>query len=125
MRKSIVSFVAVGLFSGLSIANAKTFNGEIMDSQCAQQGSHAMMMKQEGMGDKDPNDPMAKKMCTENCVKKMGGKYVLYDSATKKVYQLDDQTKPEEFAGQNVRVNGSLDSASNTIHVESISTAGK
>lgn len=95
-----------------------------MDSQCAQQGSHAMMMKQEGMGDKDPNHPMAKKMCTENCVK-MGGKYVLYDSATKTVYQLDDQNKPKEFAGQAVRVNGSLDTASNTIHVESVKAAGK
>ena len=124
MRKSIVSMVAIGLVSGLSLASAKTFHGEIMDSQCAQQGSHAMMMKQEGMGDKDPNDPMAKKMCTENCIK-MGGKYVLYDSATKKVYQLDDQSKPKEFAGQAVSVNGSLDTASDTIHVSNIKAANK
>ncbi|MGI8958293.1 MAG: DUF5818 domain-containing protein [Bryobacteraceae bacterium] len=115
----LIGVTGVALMSGLSIANAKTFNGEIMDSQCAKMGSHAMMMKQEGMGDKDPNDPMAKKMCTENCVK-MGGKYVLYDPATKTVYQLDDQNKPKEFAGQNVKVNGSLDKATKTIHVESI-----
>ena len=124
MRKSIVSMVAIGLVSGLSLAGAKTFHAEIMDSQCAQQGSHAMMMKQEGMGDKNPNDPMAKRMCTENCIK-MGGKYVLYDSATKKVYQLDDQSKPKEFAGQAVSVNGSLDTASDTIHVANIKAANK
>jgi hypothetical protein len=67
---------------------------------------------------------MAKKMCTENCVK-MGGKYVLYDSSTKTVYQLDDQSKPKEFAGQAVRVNGSLDAATSTIHVENIKAASK
>ncbi len=88
-----------------------------MDSQCAMNGSHAEMLKKEGMGDKDPNDPMVKKMCTENCAK-MGGKYVLYDAASKQVYQLDDQTKPQPFAGQNVKVTGTLNK--DTIHVTNI-----
>jgi Protein of unknown function (DUF5818) len=95
----------------------ETFMGEIMDSQCAMNGSHAEMLKKEGMADKDPNDPMAKEMCTKNCIK-MGGKYVLYDSAAKKVYQLDDQTKPEQFAGKNVKVTGTL--SNDTIHVTNI-----
>ncbi len=69
------------------------------------------------MGDKDPNDAMVKKMCTENCAK-MGGKYVLYDAASKKVYQLDDQAKPQQFAGQNVKVTGTL--SKDTIHVTNI-----
>ncbi|MGH7745742.1 MAG: DUF5818 domain-containing protein, partial [Candidatus Dormibacteria bacterium] len=81
-----------------------------------------MMLKKEGMGDKDPNDPMAKKMCTQNCVK-MGGKYVLYNAARKIVYQLDDQRKPADFAGQNVKVTGSYDRATKTIHVTSIQPA--
>jgi hypothetical protein len=108
--------VVLSVFS-LAAPKGKTFKGEIMDSQCAMNGSHAEMLKKEGMGDKDPNDPMAKAMCTKNCVK-MGGKYVLYDSASKKVYQLDDQTKPEQFAGQNVNVTGTLDK--DTIHVTNI-----
>ncbi len=58
-------------------------------------GSHATMLKKEGMGNMDPNDAKAKMMCTENCVKKMGAKYVLYTSS-KAVYQLDDQTKPAQ-----------------------------
>ena len=81
-----------------------------------------MMLKKEGMGDKDPNDPMAKKMCTENCVKK-GGKYVLYNGARKTTYQLDDQQKPAEFAGQKVKINGTYDKATDTIHVTSIQAA--
>ena len=99
-----------------------TYTGEIMDSSCAKEGSHAMMLKKEGMADKDPNDAMAKKMCTENCIKH-GGKYVLYDSAKKSVYQLDDQTKPEQFAGAKVKVSGTLDKATKTIHVTDIEAA--
>ena len=124
MNKIAVSLTAILLVSVLSFAapksKAKTFRGEIMDSQCAMNGSHAEMMKKEGMGDKNPNDPMAKKMCTENCVK-MGGKYVLFNPADKSVYELDDQTKPAQFAGENVKVKGTVEGK--TIHVQSISKA--
>ena len=120
-RLALPAFAAVlvwGLsFGAFAAPKDKTYSGEIMDSQCAMNGSHAEMLKKEGMADKDPNDPMAKAMCTKNCVK-MGGKYVLYDSASKKVYQLDDQTKPEQFAGQNVKVTGTV--KNDTIHVTNI-----
>jgi hypothetical protein len=62
-------------------------------------------------------------MCTVNCVKKMGSKYVLYNAAKKTVYQLDDQTKPEQFAGAKVKITGTLDKATQTIHVTSIEAA--
>jgi uncharacterized protein DUF5818 len=119
MKRLVLLPIVAVVLSGFSLAapKGKTYKGEIMDSQCAMNGSHAEMLKKEGMGDKNPNDPMAKAMCTKNCVK-MGGKYVLYDSASKKVYQLDDQTKPEQFAGQNVKVTGSL--SKDTIHVANI-----
>ena len=125
MRKFAVSVVACMVLAGASflVAKDKTFTGEIYDSQCAKESSHAMMLKKEGMGDKDPNDPMAKAMCTNNCVKKMGGKYVLFDAAKKTVYQLDDQQKPEQFAGQKVKVSGTLDKATQTIHVTAIQLA--
>lgn len=123
MKKLVLSVAACTLLMpGFAAAKDKTFSGEIMDSQCAKNGSHAMMLKKEGMGDKDSNDPMVKKMCTQNCVK-MGGKYVLFDGASRTVYQLDDQTKPEQFAGQKVKVTGTLDKASKTIHVTDIKPA--
>lgn len=119
MKRHLLLPLTAVLLSSLSFAapKGKTFKGEIMDSQCAMNASHAEMLKKEGIGDKDANDPMVKKMCTENCVK-MGGKYVLYDAASKKVYQLDDQAKPQQFAGQNVKVTGTLDK--DTIHVTDI-----
>jgi hypothetical protein len=100
----------------------ETYTGEISDSQCAKNASHEMMLKKEGMGDKNPADPMVKKMCAMNCVK-MGGKYVLFNAAKKTVYQLDDQTKPAEFAGAKVTVTGTLDKATKTIHVTDIKAA--
>jgi uncharacterized protein DUF5818 len=95
--------------------NGQTFTGVIMDSQCAMNGSHAQMEKMHNM----PDDSKA---CTLQCVK-MGGKFVLYNSATKTTYQLDDQEKPEEFAGQKVKVTGTYDKATKTIHVETIEAA--
>jgi hypothetical protein len=53
----------------------------------------------------------------------MGGKYVLFNATKKTVYQLDDQTKPTEFAGAKVRVTGTLDKATETIHVTDIKAA--
>ena len=123
MNKLVLGVAACTLLMpGFASAKDKTFIGEIMDSQCAKNSSHAMMLKKEGMGDKDPNDPMVKQMCTKNCVK-MGGKYVLYDAAKKAVYELDDQQKPEALAGQKVKVTGTLDSATKTIHVTDIKAA--
>lgn len=123
MKKiAIGSFVfAMLLGAGMTPAKDQTFTGEIMDSQCAKNGSHAMMLAKEGMAGKE-NDPMAKTMCTKNCVK-MGGKYVLFDATKKATYELDDQQKPVDFAGQKVKVKGTYDKATKTIHVTSIEAA--
>ena len=110
------------LIVGAVVAQGKTYTGEIMDSNCAKEGSHAMMLKKEGMGNMDPDSAQAKKMCTDNCVSKMGAKYVLY-TPSKAVYQLDDQTRPAQFAGQKVRVTGTLDATTKTIHVTDMKEA--
>lgn len=93
----------------------QTYIGEVMDSACAKMGSHDAMMKSH------PNMKTAKD-CTLGCVK-AGSKYVLYNSSNKTVYELDDQKKAEEFAGQMVMVAGNLDRASGTIHVANIKSA--
>jgi hypothetical protein len=59
--------------------------------------------------------------CTIACISAHGATYVLYDR--KNVYTLSDQRTPEKFAGQKVRVIGTLDAKSRTIQMESMSTA--
>jgi hypothetical protein len=54
-------------------------------------------------------------------VVKASGKYVLKTSDMN--YQLDDQQKAKQFVGQQVKVNGTLDSNTSTIHVSDISPA--
>jgi Protein of unknown function (DUF5818) len=39
------------------------------------------------------------------------------------VYQLDDQEKPTEFAGQKVTIIGTYDGETKTIHVQTIQSA--
>ena len=56
------------------------------------------------------------------CVKN-GAKYVLFNAASKTVYQLDDQKKPGQFAGAKVAVTGTLDASTKTIHVTGIKAA--
>jgi hypothetical protein len=78
-----------------------TFTGEVMDSLCAKSGSHDQMMQDmKSMGTN-------KKSCSAKCIQ-LGGKYVLYDSSKRAVYELDDQDRAGEFAGQRVRVSGTL-----------------
>jgi hypothetical protein len=120
MKNLIVAFAASMLLWSVSFAAPQkngTFTGEIMDSACAKMGSHDAMMNQH------PNMKTAKD-CTLGCVK-AGSKYVLYDSSTKTVYELDDQKKPEQFAGQEVTVTGNLDAASKTIHVANIKAGSR
>jgi Protein of unknown function (DUF5818) len=51
---------------------------------------------------------------------KNGESFVLSDSATKTRYTLDDPRKARPFEGKTVKVTGTLDTASNLIHVQAI-----
>jgi hypothetical protein len=59
--------------------------------------------------------------CTTACIDVHGASYVLYDG--KDVYMLSDQRMPEKFAGQKVKVTGTLDAKTKTIRVDSITGA--
>jgi len=50
------------------------------------------------------------------------GQYVLVDSANT-VYQLDDQASAQKFTGKKVKVSGTVDGSSNSIHVTEIKAA--
>jgi hypothetical protein len=89
--------------------NGSTYSGEIIDSQCALLGGHQNMIK----AGEDA------KACTNRCVG-IGGKYVLFDSAKKATYQLDDQKKAKTMAGEKVTVSGTYDAATKTIKVATI-----
>jgi hypothetical protein len=97
-----------------------TLIGDIEDSQCAfnvhsATRSHEAMIKQGVPGATD------EKSCTMHCVKDMGGNFVLV--VKNDVYRLDDQGYAERFAGVKVKLTGTLDSRTHTLHVLSIEDA--
>ena len=110
--------LAMGIVAGLALLSVSSaaqkeskFNGEITDRYCAKANSHEMMMKR--------HNSATTKECIPACVK-AGGAYVLFDPATKTIYELDDQKKPAPFAEQKVQISGTYDKATQTIHVSEI-----
>lgn len=120
MKQLALSLAALMILGTVWLAHSKaaarTFTGEIMDSECAQMGNHDAGYKM--------TSTISPKDCTLDCVK-TGSKFVLYNAARKATYQLDDQQKPEKFAGQKVRVVGTYDASTKTIHVETIAPSSK
>jgi hypothetical protein len=98
------------------VAFADAFKGEISDSQCVTSThslshSHKELLKTGTMGATDAD-------CARNCVHRLGGVFVLI--MKEKVYRLDDQELAEKNAGAHVKVIGTIDEATHTIHVLSI-----
>src|SRR2546428_7547823 len=107
MKHLISSLLAVAALS--AAPGRQTFTGIITDNMCAK-ASHSQMR----MGPTDAE-------CTIACIGVHGATYVLYGG--KDVYTLSDQRTPEKFAGQKVRVIGTLDTKTKTIQVDSIAAA--
>jgi hypothetical protein len=110
----IVVLLMVGTTVSFGAKADKAYTGEIMDSTCAKMGNHDAGYKLTGTS--------TAKDCSEACVKS-GAKYVLYNPSTKTVYELDNQDKAKDLAGQKVKVEGTLNHATNTIHVDTIQTS--
>ncbi len=97
----------------------QTFRGEIGDTQCAlnvhsMTRSHTEMLKSKKMG----GTPGA---CASYCVQYLGGDFVL--SSKNDVYRLDNQEKVRLFAGQKVKITGTLESKTKTIHILGVEAA--
>jgi hypothetical protein len=112
-------FLAAVLLAHAGDEKPQTFHGEIGDTQCAlnvhsMTRSHAEMLKSKKMG----GTPGA---CASYCVQYLGGDFVL--SSKNEVYRLDNQEKVRLFAGQKVKVMGTLESKTKTIHVVGIEPA--
>lgn len=112
---SLVAFFAAAPFAALA-AGDEVFRGEIADSQCALNvhsltQSHKEMLEAKNAGS-TPAD------CVWYCVKERGGRFVLQNK--EKVYRLDVQNLSKDYAGRKVRITGTLDTKTNTIHVKSV-----
>jgi hypothetical protein len=105
-------FLILGLLAVTALPapqGKQTFTGTITDDMCPQ-ADHSQMR----MGPTDAECAMA-------CITYHSAMYVLYNG--KQTYMLSDQRTPEKFAGQKVKVIGTLNAKAKTIQVESIASA--
>ena len=119
MKWTIVGVVLAVLILGLAFYDVRrsgptVFHGEIMDSRCAEMGSHDAVMKMQGF-----QTPL---QCALFCAHYSNppSVWVLYDPESKKTYQLSDQGKVQPFAAEKVTISGSYDDVSKTILVTAI-----
>ena len=70
-----------------------------------------------------PTAQSAQTFTGEIAKSKSGDKLVLKDMASKTEYELDDQDKAKTYEGKSVKVTGTLDAQTNTIHVSDIQPA--
>jgi hypothetical protein len=111
--KHVISLSMIVMSSSLLLAQkGNVFEGEVMDKQCAQMGSHQNMMS--------AKHATTAKQCALACVKS-GDSFALLDPATKKVYVIEDEKKVRDYAGQSVRITGSYDQDAEVLHVKTIS----
>ncbi len=114
IRVLVMTGALAAVFSTIATAqDAKTFYGEISDSQCAMNvhsltRSHQEMLKSKSMGGTATE-------CALDCVKYHGGDFVL--SSKKDVYRLDDQNAARAFAGTKVKITGEMEADKKTIHI--------
>jgi hypothetical protein len=104
--------IAIILAAAALLASApakRTFTGVVTDTMCG--ADHAAM----GM------KPDSK--CVNDCVKTDPSKWKYAVVEGKNVYTLSDQKAPEKFAGQKVKVTGTLNESTKTIQVHSIAPA--
>jgi hypothetical protein len=105
MKKIALLLAAAGMMA----AAPATFTGVVTDTMCG--ADHSMM------GVK----PDSK--CVRECVKSDPAKWKYALLVGKSVYTLSDQKAGDKYAGEKVKVTGTLDEKSKTIQVQSISPA--
>jgi hypothetical protein len=123
MNKSKTVLISVALLAALSFmrpatsgAGETTFEGEIADSQCAM-GVHSLNRSHKEMIEMGHAGSTAED-CARYCVHSRGGRYVLLTKH--EVFKIDNQQWAEKYAGQKVKLTGTLDPKTKIIQVNTM-----
>lgn len=116
LRSAILLGALAFSMSASQGGETRTFEGEISDSQCAM-NVHSLHRSHEEMLSTGAAGATAAD-CTRYCVHERGGRYVL--QTKKDVFKLSDQQLPEQYAGEKVKVTGTLDPQTKMIQVTAI-----
>ncbi|HMK30376.1 MAG TPA: DUF5818 domain-containing protein [Terriglobales bacterium] len=126
MKKELTILATLALAASLtSFAQAPSRTPAGSGSTAQQPISDPSMQGQPGATTPGSGSGMSQAQSTSisGKVEKSGKKFVL-KASNGTSYQLDDQEKAKNFEGQQVKVSGSLDPTTNTIHVSDIAPSG-
>jgi uncharacterized protein YdeI (BOF family) len=120
MKKLITVLGSMALAAALSTVSIAQ-DQSAQPSPSDQPSAAAQSAQQPSAPAPDSSASMQQASSFTGTVVKARGQYVLKTSDTN--YQLDDQEKAKQFVGQQVKVSGSLDNSTSTIHVSDIAPA--
>jgi len=119
--RTFTFLIATALLSSLAVVSATAPRADNQASVQSQQPSQPPPQSQEpGGGQQQP--PQQQGQTFTGTMKLNGTVYVFLDDATKGTYNLDhqDQLSKYKLDGKKVQIVGTLETASNTIHVTKI-----
>ena len=120
--KSLALPCAIFIVVLTASAGARTFKGQIMDSECASNAHSTTHSHVEMAGIKGN---ISDRQCTILCVEQGDSIYVFLDHDGKTVYKLSTEQKDlKQYAGEKIEIVGSLDAQGKRIIVSSIKSAG-
>lgn len=115
-----VAPVRAGQPSAAAVSPQKPSREQPSQPPASSNSGSAQQPDQPKMGSPGEKDQRQTVMLTGQ-TQQQNGEYVLSDSGVS--YKLDPQDKAKRFAGQEVKVTGTLDMASNVVHVTEIQPA--
>lgn len=120
--KALALPCAILLAALAASANAHTFKGQIMDSECATNAHSATHSHEEMAGIKGN---ISKRQCTILCVEQGDSVYLFLDQDGKIAYKLSTPQKDlKQYAGEKVEIVGELADSGKLIHVTKIKALG-
>ncbi len=95
----------------------------LSQTQPSQDPSQPQSQSQPSQASPSSSDSMPQSQAFTGTIVKGNDGFMLQDDTNKTSYKLDDTKQAKKFSGKSVRVTGTLDSTSNTIHVTNVQAA--
>ena len=124
----VTVLVAAGLFCWVAVAppsassRAATLSAQAASAQSQPPSQQPPQSQEPGTGQQQPPAQQQQGQTFTGTMKLNGNTYVFVDDASKATYNLDhqDQLSKYKLDGKKVQIVGTLETASNTIHVAKI-----
>jgi lipopolysaccharide export system protein LptA len=121
--KSLLEVQVMTTFNPLKLVTIVLVIGLATIPLYAQEQSGAQPGQSPSSGQSSAQSAQAQPQTFSGKIVKSKGGLALKDEATNTTYKLDNEDQAKQYAGKSVKVTGTMDPATNTIHVANIEMA--